>query len=94
MARGRGQVKGDYYSSEEKDLVREKYDLPLVRAAARRKEGGIRYFGLPGEDALDLRCWGSLCDYVAAVEFCAERLQKLKHVLRTQFGPIGYRAHL
>ena len=94
MAQGSGQVKNGYYSSEEKDLVREKYDLPLVRAVARRKEGGIRYFGLPGEDALDLRCWGDLCDYVAAVEFCAKRFQKVKHVLRTQFGTIGYRAHL
>ena len=94
MARGRGQVKRDYYSSEEKDLVREKYDLPLVRAAAERKGEGIRYFGLPGEDALDLHCWGGLCDYVAAVEFCAERFKKVKHVLGTQFGTIGYRAHL
>ena len=94
MAQGRGQLKRNYYSSKEKDLVREKYDLPLVRAAHRRKEGGIRYFGLPGEDALDLRCWGKLCDYVAAVEFCAERFQRVKHVLRTQFGTIGHRAHL
>ncbi len=94
MARGRGQSNMNYYSSEEKNLVREKYDLPLVRAVARRKKGRIRYFGLPGEEALDLRCWGGLCDYVAAVEFCAERFQKVNHILSTQFGTIRYRAHL
>ena len=94
MAQGRGQPKRSYYSSEEKDLVREKYDLPLVRAVHRRKKGGIKYFGLPGEDALDLRCWGRLCDYVAAVEFDPDRFQRVKHVLRTQFGTIGHRAHL
>ena len=83
-----------YYSSDDKDLVRDKFDLPLVEAAARRKDGKIRYFGLPGEDALDLHCWGSLCDYVAAVEFSQERFQTVKHVLRTQFGSIRHRAHL
>ena len=93
-ARRRDRVSRDYYSSNEKNLVREKYDLPLVKAAARRKDGGIRYFGLPGEDALIYRCWGDLCEYVAAVEFCAERFQKVKHVLRTQFGTIRHRAHL
>ena len=83
-----------YYSSEDKDLVREKFDLPLVEAAARKKEGKIRYFGLPGEAALDLQSWGRLCDYIAAVEFSKKRFQAVKHVLRTQFGSIRHRAHL
>ncbi len=90
MARGMTQ----YYSSDDKDLVRDKFDLPLVEAVARRKEGKIRYFGLPGKDALDLQCWGRLCDYVAAVEFCPETFQTVKHVLRTQFSNIRHRAHL
>ena len=90
--RGRGMTR--YYSSEDKDLVRNKFDLPLVEAAARRKEGKIRYFGLPGINALDLQSWGRLCDYVAAVEFSPERFQAVKHVLRTQFGSIRHRAHL
>ena len=89
-----GQRRKQYYSSEDKDLVREKFDLPLVEAAARKKEGKIRYLGLPGEAALDLQSWGSLCDYVAAVEFSKERFKTVKHVLRTQFGSIRHRAHL
>ena len=84
-----------YYSSGEKDLVREKYDLPLIEAAAdKKKEGRLRYFGLPGEDARDLRCWGHLCEYVAAVEVFEKKFQTVKHILRTQFGSIRHRAHL
>ena len=94
MARRRTSRQEKYYSSKEKNFVREKYDLPLIEAAARRKRRQIRYFGLPGEEALDLRCWGSLCEYVAAVEFCGKRFQNVKHVLRTQFGSIGHRVLL
>lgn len=84
-----------YYSSDEKDVVREKYDLPLIEAAAdKKKDGRLRYFGLPGVDALDLRCWGHLCEYVAAVEVFEDKFQTVKHVLRTQFGSVNHRAHL
>ena len=94
MAGRHGQGRTQYYSSEDKDLVREKFDLPLVEAAARKKKRKIRYFGLPGEAALDLQSWGRLCDYVAAVEFSKKRFQTVKHVLRTQFSSIRHRAHL
>ena len=48
-----------YYSSDEKNLVREKYDLPLVEAVANKKKNGrVRYFGLPGVDALGLTLLG------------------------------------
>ena len=94
MAGRHGQGRTPYYSSDDKNLVREKFDLPLVEAAARKKEGKIRYFGLPGEAALDLQCWGRHCDYVAAVEFSKEKFHTVKHVLRTQFGSIRHRAHL
>ncbi len=83
-----------FQSSQAKDLVRDKYDLPLVEAVARRKDGPIRYFGLPGVQALDLRSWGHLCEYVAAVEVFPDQFQRLKHQLRTQFDTIAHRAHL
>ena len=91
--RGRRRRSG-FQSSQAKDLVRDKYDLPLVEAVARRKDGLIRYFGLPGAQALDLRSWGHLCEYVAAVEVFPDEFQRLKHQLRTQFGTIANRAHL
>ena len=94
MVRQLGEGQHGYYSSQEKDVVREKYDLPLIEAAARQKGGQIRYFGLPGVEALDLRCWGHLCEYVAAVEVFAEAFRELKHKLSTQFGNIQHRAHL
>ena len=83
-----------YYSSKEKDLVRKRYDLPLIEAAARRKDGRIRYFGLPGEEAKDLQCWGRLCEYVAAVEVFKDTLRRLEHRLNTQFGMLSHRTHL
>ena len=94
MPRRRSQGRGRYYSSDEKDLVRKRYDLPLIQAVARRKSNGIRYFGLPGEEALDLICWGHLCEYIAAVEVFPDKFQTVKHVLQTQFGRIKHRAHL
>ena len=94
MARKRSQGRASFRSSEEKDLLRKRYDLPLIQAVARRKDNGIRYFGLPGEKALDLKCWGHLCDYVAAVEVFQDEFQTVKHVLSTQFGGINHRAHL
>lgn len=94
MAPRRRRRRPGFQSSQAKDLVRDKYDLPLVQAIARRKNGLIRYFGLPGVQALDLRSWGHLCEYVAAVEVFPSEFQRLKHRLRTQFGTIAHRAHL
>ena len=85
---------GRFQSSEAKDLVRERYDLPLVQAVYRRKRGPIRYFGLPGEQALDLKSWGHLCEYVAAVELFPESFQRLQHVLNVEYGHLRHRAHL
>ena len=83
-----------YYPSEDKKVVREQFDLPLIESVAQRENRKIRYFGLPGEEALDLRCWGHLCEYVAAVEVFKNKFQIVKHVLRTQFGNLSHRAHL
>lgn len=93
MAPRRRRPRPEFQSSQAKDLVRDKYDLPLVQAVARRKNGPIRYFGLPGVQALDLQSWGHLCEYVAAVEVFPNEFQRLKHRLRTQFGTIAHRAH-
>ena len=95
MARGEnGQQGANYYSSPEKNIVRENYDLPLIKLAAERKDGPLRYLGLPGTEALDLLSWGHLCEYVAAVEVLPKNFQTVKHLLRTQFGAIEHRAHL
>ena len=83
-----------FQSSEAKDLVRERYDLPLVQAVHRRKRGPIRYFGLPGEQALDLESWGHLCEYVNAVELFPDSFRRLRHVLNIEYGHLRHRAHL
>ena len=94
MPRKRSTRRNPYYPSEDKQFVCKHFDLPLVKNVARRKGGQIRYFGLPGEDALDLNSWGDLCEYVAAVEVFEDKFAIIKHMLRTQFRNFRHRTHL
>ena len=94
MAPGRARRQVGYHSSKEKNFVRSEYDLPLVKVAALRKGGRIRYFGLPGIEARDLRSWGHLCGYIAAVEKFQDRFRSVSHMLKSQFGTIDHKAHL
>ena len=82
-----------YYSSAEKDAVREHFDTPLIRSLRERVGDGLRYFGLPGEDALDIRTWQPFLSYVAAVERRRASLEKLETLLDTQFPNIQYSTH-
>jgi len=83
-----------YYSSSEKDLVRSEFERPLLEAIHQRRGRPLRYFGLPGEEALDLKAWGHLLDYVAAVEVFPNVLEALEQQLDTHYSNIRYRTHL
>lgn len=54
--------------STSKAAIRERWDLPAIRAWANRVGGRLFYFGLPGSEILDLRCWGTLLRGASAVE--------------------------
>lgn len=82
-----------YYSSPDKNVVRTEFDLPLIEAMYQRKGDLLRYFGLPGAEALDLRTWGHRLQYVAAVEFDRQRLVALEQRLDTYHSSIRYRTH-
>ena len=83
-----------YRSSPEKDIVRDRFDLPLIKGIAKgTKDRCIRYFGLPGVQALDLECWGDLCKYVAAVERSKPRFRQLQRRLATEYGQIRSRTY-
>jgi hypothetical protein len=82
-----------YYSSEEKDIVRQYFDLPLLEQFHRRKQAGLRYFGLPGASALDIRTWKGVIQEVSAVERYANYLEQLEQLLDAQFPEIRYTAH-
>ena len=74
--------------------MRTQFDLPLIQdIAGRTGDGRIDYFGLPGEEALDLKCWGSLCRYVAAVERSRSNLRRLRQRLDDEFGEVWSRTY-
>ena len=85
--------KTNYYPSEEKRIVRDNFDLPLIESVVRFKNRKLRYFGMPGVKALDLRCWRDHIAYIAAVEFDEDSFRQIKHNLNTQFKDIDYRVH-
>jgi hypothetical protein len=82
-----------YYSSPQKDAVREHFDTPLVHAMQRRKGSRLRYFGLPGRDGRDIIAWQNSIEYVAAVERDIACLEELELLLNTQFPDIRYSTH-
>lgn len=91
MSRRRRRV---FHSTEEKDVVRSEFQRRLVEAIFLTKGRRLRYFGLPGEQALDLGAWGGMIDFVSAVEMFPETLRSLEMNLDAHFEEIRYRTHL
>ena len=83
-----------YHSSCEKNIVRTHFDLPLLRSLQGRKESGLRYFGLPGRECLDIREWSELLTDVVAVDMFADNVRAMRTVLETEFANLRTKAHL
>ena len=82
-----------YYSSSEKDVLRDHFDLPLLRQLYQRKGQPLSYFGLPGAQASDIGAWKELIGEVGAVERDRRNLRRLEQVLDVQFPDIQYTTH-
>ena len=82
-----------YHSSEEKDILRVYFDLPLLRQLHHRKGEPLSYFGLPGAEALDVKAWKDCIGEVGAVERDRDNLEKLEQVLETQLPEIRFKTH-
>lgn len=82
-----------YYSSDEKNAIRQYYDLPLLQALKQKTGTDLRYFGLPGEKLLDIKAWGHLINFVHAVERKRSFLQKIERAFITQFPHIHAECH-
>lgn len=82
-----------YHSSEEKDILRDHFDLPLLRQLYQRKGEPLSYFGLPGADALDIKAWQECIGEVGAVERDENNLERLELVLETRFPDIQFKTH-
>ena len=83
-----------YYSSDEKDIIREHFDLPLLRTLHERKDGGLTYFGLPGAEARDIKAWQEIIKEVVAVDRNSNYLDDLEQVILAQLPNIAYSTHL
>lgn len=82
-----------YYSSEEKDIIREDFDFPLLERLYRQKNQRLSYFGLPGADALDIKSWHNMIGEIGAVDRNLENLEKLEAQLDLYFSDIRYNTH-
>ena len=83
-----------FVSSPEKDLVRERFDLPLIRRLRKVKRRRLAYFGLPGEDALDLEAWKGVLRSAVAVEKNPEYCKKMREKLSSQVPEVRSVVHL
>ena len=83
-----------YQSSSEKDAVRQHFDLPLLRQFSTEKGTKLAYFGLPGEECLDILTWRSVIGEVAAVERKEESLREMQRRLRTRLKGVRSSVYL
>ena len=82
-----------FQSSEEKDIVREHFDLPLLRQLHELKERPLAYFGLPGEEARDVLAWQDVIGSVVAVEREINYLGRLENLLDKELPGLDYTTH-
>ncbi len=82
-----------YYSSAEKNTIRQYFDLPLLQALRQKTNADLRYFGLPGEEMLDIKVWSHLINHVHAVENERKILEKIERTFIMQFPNIHAECH-
>ena len=82
-----------YRSSLEKDVIRDQFDLPLLRNFSQSIGDTLRYFGLPGEDCRDIMAWRPFIREVAAVERGRRNLERMESFFPKYLSDIAYQAH-
>ena len=84
------QVLSGFTSSPEKDVIREHYDLPLVRGLHKSKKRPLAYFGLPGVEAFDLQVWRSVVSRAVAVERNPSARMRMQETLDSRLPELQY----
>ena len=82
-----------YRSSPDKDLVRDHFDLPLLKKFSDAKDKKLRYFGLPGADCRDIQAWREFIGEVVAVERHPRNLNDMEVFLDKYLNEIRYHTH-
>lgn len=83
-----------YHSSPEKNLIREQFDLPLLEQLHSIRGESLGYFGLPGEDLRDIRCWRHLLGEVAAVDFDSSSLLAIDQTVKMEMPELRFTPYL
>ena len=82
-----------YKSSPDKDMVRDHFDLPLLKKFSDAKDKKLRYFGLPGADCRDIQAWRDVISEVVAVERFSPNLDEMEIFLDKYLSEIRYHTH-
>ena len=82
-----------YRSSPDKDIVREHFDLPLLRAFSDNKGEKLKYFGMPGAECRDILSWRDVLREVVAVERSTLKLGSMENLLKKHFIEIKSSVH-
>ena len=82
-----------YQSSTDKDLIRERVDLPLLERLHSIRGNRLNYFGLPGADLQDVRSWKHLLGEVAAVERQSNNLRSMDETVSMQMPDLRFTPH-
>ena len=83
-----------YQSSAEKNAVREHFDLRLLEKFSATKGTKLAYFGMPGEECLDIGSWRPVLREVAAVERYKKNLHGMEKRLIRRFREISSYVYL
>ena len=82
-----------YRSSSDKDLIRDRVDLPLLERLHSIRGIPLNYFGLPGADLLDIKSWRHLLGQVAAVERARRNLRSMDETASMQMPELRFTPH-
>lgn len=68
-----------FRSGPDKDIIRKDFDEPIIRADHRRVKRGMNYFGLCGDEMLDVLAWLPYLDRIFTVDWDADVVSLIYH---------------
>ena len=82
-----------YQSSSDKDLIRDRFDLPLLERLYSIRDNPLNYFGLPGAELKDVKSWKHLLGQVAAVERSRNDLKIMDETVNMEMPDLRFTPH-
>ena len=82
-----------YHSSNDKDFIRDGFDLPLLKRLHTIRGNPLNYFGLPGAELSDVKSWRALLGEVAAVERAKNNLLTMDENVSMHMPELRFTPH-